>query len=63
MKYSIKCDTCGKFISYVDIINGRVRELFTPDSDVSREEHYYRCLPCVEIHGAPQSVQQFHPNK
>ncbi len=53
MKYDIKCDCCGKFIAWDKIGS----QCFVPDSEVSREELYYRCVKCTEKHGVPESLQ------
>lgn len=61
MKYDIKCDCCGRFISFDEFTISKGVALFIPDSDVSFEEMYHRCGKCVEKHGKPQSIQQFTP--
>ncbi len=46
----MKCDTCGKFISYIDLDNGSATvELVTPDSDLSAEEFENTCAECNGI--------------
>ena len=40
----IRCDVCGKFISYNSIANGEATvKLLTPDSYYSTETHEYLC--------------------
>ena len=40
----IKCDVCGKFISYSDLDSGMaIRKMITPDSDYSGEEWETLC--------------------
>ena len=44
----LKCDVCGKFISFADIaVGGAKHELLTPDSDLSTEEYNTECAQCV----------------
>ena len=58
MKYSIKCNSCKRFIKYSDILNGLCASLFIPDSDVSYEEDLIHCKICTEKYGEPISHQQ-----
>ena len=57
MKYDIKCDLCGKFISQTELSGPKSSYLFVPYSDVSYEEESYRCCICTSMHGKPVSVQ------
>ena len=44
---NIKCDICGKFISYKDIENEKaVNRLDTPDSYFSFEKYESKCKNC-----------------
>lgn len=46
----IKCDVCGRFVSYDDLDAGHAhRHLITPDSDYSTEEFKTLCPKCVLI--------------
>lgn len=45
--YNIRCDYCGKFLSYENI----GASLFTPDSEVSEEDHQFRCIKCTKKYG------------
>lgn len=44
----LKCDVCGRFISYEDVIKKlAIHYMVTPDSDWSSEEwetHHVRCV-------------------
>lgn len=57
MKYDIKCDCCGKFISQTELSDPKSSYLFVPDSDVSYEEQRYRCVMCTSVYGEPVSSQ------
>ena len=61
MKYNIRCDNCGQFISYKSIEQNKVSHIFIPDSDVSYEENIWRCEKCTMVHGKPVTNQQFYP--
>lgn len=39
----IRCDVCGKFSKYDDLISH-----YTSDSDYSTEDLYYSCIRCEE---------------
>lgn len=44
---SIKCDYCGKFISYKDLSEGRaVHYMDTPDSELTFETYRSVCSKC-----------------
>ena len=44
MRMRIRCDVCGKFISYKDLENKRAsRFLKTPDSHFTKEEYVTLC--------------------
>lgn len=44
---SIKCDYCGKFISYIDLQEDKAYHLMkTPDSLISTEEWESCCKSC-----------------
>jgi len=46
-----RCDVCGRFVSFVDIINGRARRhLVTPGSHYSAEEHETLCRNHIGRH-------------
>jgi hypothetical protein len=39
-----KCDECGRFVSYEDLINGRaVNKMVTPDSELTTETFETLC--------------------
>ena len=41
---NLKCDECGKFISFDDLESGMAtRKLITPDSNYSNEEYETLC--------------------
>jgi hypothetical protein len=43
----LKCDECGRFISYDDIESGDARsELLTPDSEFTLETYTTLCKKC-----------------
>lgn len=45
----IKCDDCGKFVKLDDIAEGKaVHNLYTPDSDLTREIWESYCARCIE---------------
>jgi len=45
----MKCDVCGKFISYKDIESGVAdRRLLTPDSEFTAETYETLCKKCLE---------------
>lgn len=44
----IKCEYCGKFISYEDVENGNAKHVFCPDSHFSGEATYWICKKCKE---------------
>jgi len=44
----LRCDLCGRFISFKDFENGTaIRRMLTPDSEYSQEEWETRCPKCV----------------
>ena len=44
----MKCDYCGKFVSYKDIEDGKVvSQMVTPDSYFTKEEYETICKSCV----------------
>lgn len=46
-KESIRCDVCGRFVNYKDLIAGRAyRTLLTPDSEFTCEEYETLCGQC-----------------
>jgi hypothetical protein len=46
-KNGIKCDLCGRFISYKDLQNDEAYNIMiTPDSDISFEEFEACCKSC-----------------
>jgi hypothetical protein len=45
---TIRCDGCGKFVSYSSIEQGKAVYHFIPDSDLSTEEVYLFCSKCQE---------------
>lgn len=58
MKYDIKCDCCGRFISYKQLeLDGGASSAFVPDSDVSYEENIFRCKSCTETKGMATPYQ------
>lgn len=43
----IRCDVCGKFISYKDLSEGKATNIMvTPDSHVSHERYESMCKKC-----------------
>jgi len=43
----IKCDYCGKFISYKDLDEGKAYSIMTtPDSYLTKEEYETICSKC-----------------
>lgn len=42
----IKCDFCGRFISYDDLRNGEAHHVFTPDSHFTVESMELFCKKC-----------------
>jgi hypothetical protein len=47
----IRCDRCGRFIAYDDIIAGKATHIMkTPDSDVSYETWESLCRACLSTH-------------
>lgn len=46
MKYDIKCNWCGKFISRKSIEEKKAYFHFRPDSVVGPEENYWECEKC-----------------
>ena len=45
----IKCDTCGKFISYKDIELGKAYNVLVyPDSDMTMETYSSECRKCYK---------------
>lgn len=45
-----KCDACGKFVSYADLVSGRASiTLITPDSHYSCEEYETLCRNCLPL--------------
>ena len=44
----IKCDFCGKFIKFQDIVDGlSYNRMITPESDISYETFESSCRRCV----------------
>lgn len=60
IKYNIKCNSCGRFVKYLDIEQGKCLSEFIPDSDVSYEEYLIRCSACSIKHGKPLTKQNFY---
>ena len=46
LKYKIKCEDCGKFISRKDIEEGKAKYKFIPDNQFGPEESYWLCKNC-----------------
>ena len=47
MSTTLKCDVCGRFISYQDLEDGKAKHvMITPDSDVSYESFETLCGKC-----------------
>ena len=45
----IKCDTCGKFIPYKDIVLGKAYNVLVyPGSDMTEETHSSECRKCYK---------------
>jgi len=45
----IKCDYCGRFIKYADLVdNTAFNIMITPESDISFEEYKSICKSCTE---------------
>ena len=42
----IRCNVCGKFISYSDIENGKVYSKFTPDTQFTIEKTEWFHIKC-----------------
>lgn len=60
-RYDIKCDYCGKFVKASEICEGGGGSRgFVPDSEVTREEHVFRCKKCTESHGKVQTYQMIN---
>ena len=48
MSNTIKCDYCGKFISYQDLEDGTAESVHTPDSYCTVEGVEFICSKCKE---------------
>lgn len=47
--FSIKCDNCGKYISFEDLDKGLAqRHMITPDSEYSKEQYETLCKSCIK---------------
>lgn len=58
MKYYIKCDSCGRFVSFKELQkSGGASWVFVPYTDISMEENIIRCKVCTELYGKPFSRQ------
>lgn len=53
----LKCDSCGRFISWKDLGDRKATEMFIPDSEVSTEEYSHHCPSCTAKYGVPKSYQ------
>ena len=51
MNNTIKCDCCGKFISYQDLEDGKAKAEHTPDSHFTVEGVDFVCKKCHERKG------------
>jgi hypothetical protein len=48
-KQVIKCDWCGRFISYSDLADGKAwNHMRTPDSPISSETFESKCERCIQ---------------
>lgn len=57
-KNPIKCDICGKFISYSELQKGGgASSCFIPDTEFTKEEHIFRCKSHTITAGIPESNQ------
>lgn len=53
-----RCDCCGKFIKSKDLLKGGGGSWkFVLYSDVSYEEHAYRCRACTDTFGKTYPIQ------
>lgn len=46
-KNPIKCSYCGKFLSYDEIQTDSIKYIFTPDSEISTENHEFTHKKCI----------------
>lgn len=44
---ALKCDDCGRFISFEEMTSGRAKHYFEPDSDLGPEISEWTCSACV----------------
>jgi len=51
MGNTIKCDSCGKYISYDDLDSGKADAEYTPDSYFTVEGVEFVCKKCKEERG------------
>ncbi len=48
MNDRLRCDDCGKYISYTDIETGKAgRRMITPDSEFTAETYETLCSKCM----------------
>ena len=59
-KNPIKCESCGKFIPYLQLEKGGGASVnFIPDTEITQEETLFRCKDCTEKHGIIESRQSW----
>ncbi len=59
----MKCDNCGKFVSYKDIEKGyALSQLLTPDSEFTAETYETLCRKCNDIKRAGSGSTKFLEN-
>ena len=51
MSYDIKCESCGKFISYQDLDTGKAKSMHIPDTHFTVEGVEFICSKCKEGKG------------
>lgn len=42
----LRCDSCGKYISYKDFDHGATRKLIVPDNHFGKEDYETICIRC-----------------
>jgi hypothetical protein len=43
-----KCTVCGKYISYSDIDGGKVKHVYTPDTEYTVEDNKFTHIKCIK---------------
>ena len=61
MSNTFKCDICGKFIAYKELMkDGGASQSFIPETNYTRERIEHRCKRCTDKHGMIKLINEYY---